>query len=67
MTHRREWKVETYQLEIVRFTSTHRMGSESQLAGPSTTLELPRVSSSRLVWSYLKLYSFVDMIWSSSQ
>ncbi|KAI3352981.1 hypothetical protein L3Q82_019556 [Scortum barcoo] len=40
-------EVERYRLEIVGLTSTHSLGSGTQLlerAGPSTTLELPRVS-----------------------
>ncbi|KAI3374476.1 hypothetical protein L3Q82_006301 [Scortum barcoo] len=40
-------EVERYRLEIVGLTSTHSLGSGTQLlergAGPSTTLELPRV------------------------
>ncbi|KAI3356156.1 hypothetical protein L3Q82_017414, partial [Scortum barcoo] len=38
-------EVERYRLEIVGLTSTHSLGSGTQLlerAGPSTTLELPR-------------------------
>ncbi|KAI3354016.1 hypothetical protein L3Q82_018574 [Scortum barcoo] len=45
-------EVERYRLEIVGLTSTHSLGSGTLLsslrgAGPSTTLELPRVSGGR--------------------
>ncbi|KAI3355781.1 hypothetical protein L3Q82_004219 [Scortum barcoo] len=51
-------EVERYRLEIVGLTSTHSLGlgSGTQLlerAGPSTTLELPRVSGGELVWACL--------------
>ncbi|KAI3353576.1 hypothetical protein L3Q82_020098 [Scortum barcoo] len=51
-------EVERYRLEIVGLTSTHMAAwalepSSLRGAGPSTTLELPRVSGGELVWACL--------------
>ncbi|KAI3364862.1 hypothetical protein L3Q82_001044 [Scortum barcoo] len=53
-------RLKRYRLEIVGLTSTHSLGSGTQLlerAGPSTTLELPRDDAAALVWACLQLPS----------